>query len=340
MLYRGLKQSESRVKFAAAVSALATVASAASVGVTKLASLEVNIEMVGNSSVKASITNTGIEDLKIFKTGSFLDKTPTEKVKILRANQMQSGLKESAFQIILVGETVENKINIAELHDLSASSAFDIVSKGACHYAKIGSTEISGFITYSSDPIPTTIDGLAASKVFKDFQANVKRQAEATVHAINACTDLTGQAASVAASGGDKLVEYIKNSNTDTRDYVVQVFNNIASECSSTSSGALYHCTDVYKACSDGVIAYTLPSEGYIVNCPIFFSCLLAAGSECHALDQDGTVVHETSHFSSAAGIEDYGGYGYDFIQSLTAEQNLNHANTYAPFAQCKTLAL
>ncbi|KAK5629287.1 hypothetical protein RRF57_005002 [Xylaria bambusicola] len=69
------------MKFAVAVSALVTVASAAAVA--KHASpLDVKIEMVGNSGVKATVTNTGSEDLKIFKTGSILDKSPTEKVKI------------------------------------------------------------------------------------------------------------------------------------------------------------------------------------------------------------------------------------------------------------------
>ncbi|KAJ2987594.1 hypothetical protein NUW58_g4420 [Xylaria curta] len=71
------------MKFAAAVSALATVASAASIGIGKPVSpLDVKIEMVGNTGVKASITNKGTEDLKVFKTGSFLDKRPTEKVKV------------------------------------------------------------------------------------------------------------------------------------------------------------------------------------------------------------------------------------------------------------------
>ncbi|KAI3323953.1 neutral protease [Xylariaceae sp. AK1471] len=344
------------MKFVTAISALATVANAASISISKPSSpLDVTIKMVGNSGVKASITNTGSEDLKVFKTGSFLDKTPTEKVKVsqgkskvafngVRLRIKKSGLKESAFQVIPAGKTVEAEFDVAELHDLSAGGAFDLVSEGALHYAKSGSNIISGVVPYSSNLISATIEGLAASKVFKTFHANAKRQdvqsdctgseQSATVQGIEGCASLATKAASVAGSDDDKLAEYFKNSDSNTRDYVVNVFNNVAEECGSTSSGAPYYCSDVYDACSDGVIAYTLPSEGYMVNCPIYFSELSAASSTCHDQDQQSTVLHESTHLTSVAGTEDYGGYGYDFVQSLSASQNLNHADTYALFAQ------
>ncbi|KAI0550396.1 neutral protease [Xylaria curta] len=344
------------MKFAAAVSALATMTSAASISIGKPTSpLDVKIEMVGNTGVKASITNKGTEDLRVFKTGSFLDKRPTEKVKVskgeskvpftgLRLRVKQTGLKESAFQVIPAGETVETEFDVAQLHDLSAGGAFDLVSEGILQYAKAGSNTISGFVPYSSNLVSASVDGLAASKVFKSFHANTKRQdiqsdctgsqQSATADGINACADLAQQAASVAESDDDKLIEYFKNADSETRSYVVDVFNNVAAECGSTSSGAPYYCSDVYGACEDGVIAYTLPSEGYMVNCPIFFDELPPASSQCHAQDQQTTVLHETTHLTSVAGTDDYGGYGYDFIQSLTAAQNLNHADTYTLFAQ------
>ncbi|KAI1736390.1 neutral protease [Xylaria scruposa] len=344
------------MKFAAAVSALATISSAASISIGKpISPLDVKIEMVGNTGVKASITNKSTEDLKVFKTGSFLDKRPTEKVKVskgkskvpftgVRLRVKQTGLKESAFQVIPAGETVETEFDVAQLHDLSAGGAFDFVSEGALQYAKAGSNIISGFVPYSSNLVSASIDGLAASKVFKSFHAKMKRQdiqsdctgsqQSATADGINACADLAKQAASVADSNDDKLIEYFKNADSETRSYVVDVFNNVAAECGSTSSGAPYYCSDVYGACEDGVIAYTLPSEGYMVNCPIFFDELPPASSQCHAQDQQTTVLHETTHLTSVAGTDDYGGYGYDFIQSLTAAQNLNHADTYTLFAQ------
>lgn len=46
--------------------------------------LNVQLEMTGNTAVQAVITNVGNEALKIFKTGTFLDKAPTEKVQVFK----------------------------------------------------------------------------------------------------------------------------------------------------------------------------------------------------------------------------------------------------------------
>ncbi|KAJ8110426.1 hypothetical protein ONZ43_g5872 [Nemania bipapillata] len=152
------------MKLIAAVSALTTAASAATIGVNKPVSpLDVKIEMVGNTGVKASITNTGLEDLKVFKTGTFLDKRPTEKVKVtqgksrvtfsgIRLRVKQTGLKESAFQVIPAGETIVSEFDVAQLHDLSAGGAFNLVSEGALHYAQANSTAISGFMRLQDLP--------------------------------------------------------------------------------------------------------------------------------------------------------------------------------------------
>ncbi|KAI1811880.1 neutral protease [Poronia punctata] len=342
------------MKFAAAISALATVASAATINVNKASPLDVKIEMVGNTGVKATITNTGSEDLKVFKTGSFLDKSPTEKIRVskgksavpfsgVRLRVQKTGLKESAFQVIPAGKSVQAEFDAAELHDLSSGGVFDLKSQGVLHYAKKGSNDLTGFVPYASNLVSTTIDGLNASKIFKSFHGSKRQavqddctgdEASATTAAIETCAQQAAQAAEVASSDDDKLTEYFKNADQSTRDTVVSVFNAVADECSSTSSGAPYYCSDVYGACSDGVIAYTLPSEGYMVNCPIFFSDLPDNSGECHAQDQWSTVVHESTHLTSVAGTDDYGGYGYDFVQSLTAEENLSHADTYALFAQ------
>ncbi|KAK5629289.1 hypothetical protein RRF57_005004 [Xylaria bambusicola] len=70
-----------------------------------------------------------------------------------------------------------------------------------------------------------------------------------------------------------------------------------------------------------------------MVNCPIFFSDLSPASSTCHDQDRWPTAPHETTHLLSVDGTDDYGGYDYDFTQSLSAEENMSHADTYALFA-------
>lgn len=44
--------------------------------------LEVTVESVGNSALKASITNTGSEPLRLLKTGSILDSAAIERAEI------------------------------------------------------------------------------------------------------------------------------------------------------------------------------------------------------------------------------------------------------------------
>ena len=47
-----------------------------------------------------------------------------------------------------------------------------------------------------------------------------------------------------------------KSSSSSTRSTVASVFNRVASECGSTTSGvARYYCSDVYGACSSNVLA-------------------------------------------------------------------------------------
>lgn len=45
--------------------------------------LDVKLEMVSNSEVKATVTNNGKNNLKLFKSGTFLDSAPVEKVTVL-----------------------------------------------------------------------------------------------------------------------------------------------------------------------------------------------------------------------------------------------------------------
>ena len=44
--------------------------------------LDVRIEMDGNSRVKAVLTNNGDKELRLLKTGTFLDQSPVEKAKV------------------------------------------------------------------------------------------------------------------------------------------------------------------------------------------------------------------------------------------------------------------
>ncbi|KAF9631833.1 Peptidase M35 deuterolysin [Lasiodiplodia theobromae] len=341
--------------------ALATVVSGTAVNLNKRDTpLDVKLEMVGNSEVKATLTNNGDAALKLFKVGSILDKTAVEKAEVnspesrvafegIRLRMATENLDEDAFQSLAAGESVEVQFDIAEAHDLSQGGAFDILSEGAISYAEEGSTAIAGAVPYTSNKISATVDGTEAKKVREEFvKRTVKRTAvnadctgtrrTATVNAVTNCRSLALAASSAAASGSaSKFQEYFKTTSASTRSQVAAVFGRVASECGSTTSGVSdYYCTDVYgNGCQSGVLAYTLPSASYMVNCPLYFSGLSATSRTCHAQDQQTTTLHEMTHLSEIAGTTDQNGaYGYNAVRSLTAAQNLRHADTYTLYAQ------
>ncbi|KAI8270846.1 Neutral protease 2 [Colletotrichum sp. SAR11_239] len=345
------------MKFLTGLSCFAALASAVVVDLNKRDSpLDVKIETVGNSGVKASITNTGASDLKVFKTGSILDKLAVEKAEVfagsekvafdgIRLRLQTAGLAEDAFEVIPAGQTVSVEWDVAEVHDLSAGGTFDVAAKGSFSYADADSTDIAGTAPFASNVLSVAVDGAAAAKVRRDFHEHVKRtvvqsdctgtQRTATTNALSNCRSLAAAASSAAVSGSAaKMTEYFKSSTTATRNTVAGVFAKVASECGSTTSGvSRQYCTDIYPACSSGVIAYTLPSQSYMVNCPTFFT-MTALSRTCHAQDQATTAVHEVTHLSQIKGTTDQSScYGYSCVQSLTAAQNLNHADTYSLFA-------
>ncbi|KAH7356206.1 neutral protease 2-like protein [Pyrenochaeta sp. MPI-SDFR-AT-0127] len=339
------------------VAALASLASAFSDALSKRDSpLSVALSVTGNTDVKAVITNTGSESLKLFKTGTFLDDSHVEKVEVFQAGEKiafdgirlrvsTANLDESAFQILAAGESIEASFDIAVAHDLGTGGDFDVITEGAFAYAELDSTEIAGAVEFTSNKVSAAVNGEQAARVRRDYLELSKRtivqsgctgsRLTATNNAIANCASLARTAASAAVNNAAKLNEYFKSTSSSTASTVQTVFNRIATQCGSTTSGnSRYYCTDILGACSNGVLAYTQPSTSQMVNCPLFFSGLSATSRTCHAQDQQTTILHEMTHLTQVKGTSDYGGYGYNFVRSLSAAQNLNHADTYTLFAQ------
>ncbi|KAM0278591.1 hypothetical protein ACHAQH_005065 [Verticillium albo-atrum] len=349
------------MKFLAGICALASLTGAVSVDLAKRDTpLEVRLEESGNSGVKGYLTNKGNEAVKILTAGTFLDDRAVEKVHVyagetklafdgIRLNMCTHYLEEEAFRVINAGETIEVDFDAGELHDLSPGGTFDVQAKGAFSTATLNSTTISGALPYSSNMLSTVVDGAQAASVHHIFQAKAKRtnlardcsgtRRAATTTALQNCAKLANAAKkaslSTNSSAKNRLQKYFKSSSSKVTKKVSNVFSRIEKECASTTSGvSKYHCTDVYNACGPGVIAYTLPSQSFMVNCRIFFDQMPPTDKRCHAQDQQTTILHEMTHLTEVAGTEDYGGYGFDFIRSLTPAQNLNHADTYTLFSQ------
>ncbi|EKG20509.1 Peptidase M35 deuterolysin [Macrophomina phaseolina MS6] len=338
------------------IAALASAASAVSLNLNKRDTpLDVKLEMVGNTEVKATVTNNGESAIKLFKTGSFLDTAAVEKVEIysaesrvgfegVRLRTLTTGLSDDAFQSLAAGETIEVTFDVGTTHNLSSGGAFDLLSQGAIPYAEADSTEITGALSYISNKITANINGAEAEKVRRDFSAKVKRTAlqsdctssrgTATRTALTNCRSLALRASSAAVSGSStKFSEYFKTTSSSTRSAVAATFSRAAAECGSTTGGASdYYCTDVYGYCESNVLAYTIPSQAIMVNCPLYYSALPALSSTCHAQDQATTTLHESTHLTSVQGTDDLG-YGYSAATRLSTSQALNNADTYALYA-------
>ena len=254
-------------------------------------------------------------------------------------------LPEEDFQTLAVGDTVEATFDVAEAHDLSVGGTFDIISKGAISYAEEGSSDIAGAIPFTSNTLVADINGVEADAVRNSFHNKAKRQIlqadctgaklNATSYALTNCAALALKAQEAAATGpAAKVEEYFKSSTNETRKTVETVFKKIVTECSNSTAGvSRQYCTDVYQSCSNGVLAYTMPSRSFMVNCNLYFRALPALAPTCHAQDQATTTLHETTHLTQVKGTQDYGVYGYKGLKQLSKERLLNHADTYALFA-------
>lgn len=190
--------------------------------------LSVTLEVTGNTDVKAVITNNGSDDLKLFKTGTFLDDSHVEKVEVFKAGEKvafdgirlrvsTSNLDESAFQILAAGESIEASFDVAVAHDLGAGGDFDFLTEGAFAYAELDKTEIAGAVPFVSNKISAAVNGQQAAKVRRDYQDLAKRtvvqsdctgtRLTATRNALSNCASLARTAASAATSNANKLNE-------------------------------------------------------------------------------------------------------------------------------------
>lgn len=254
-----------------------------------------------------------------------------------------SSLEESDFQRIPPGGSVSATFDAAQTHDLSQGGQFGFQVDGAFSFAEEHSSKLRGFIPYSSTIVKAEVDGSKAAAVkmaFHERRTKVQdtcsgQRLATTQTALDNCNSMAISAQKAAASGPvEKMVEYFKKSDPLTRSTVADVFAKVAEECGLTDRGiANYHCQDYYTNCGNRVLAYTVTSRNIMVFCPLYFNNLTAVTNKCHKQDQATTNIHEVTHLYDVKGTSDYGGYGYNFVRSLTPEQNINHADTYALFA-------
>lgn len=315
--------------------------------------LNVTIEMLGNTEVRATIRNQGRESLKLLRSDSLLGRHPVQKAQVFTAGASAGGppppllppfprrpdparprprrrsprfpaapveFRGIQLRVVLgaLGEHHFERIPAGQSVDVTfdLAHAHDLSAGGAFSLARDGGTELVDSVAYASNRIVADVDGGRAAR---GGRRSVLQ------------TDCAGGRANATRKA---LAEYFHSSSPEARRVIADVFGRVAAECGSVSAGiARYHCSDVFHHCEDDVLAYTAPVSGDMVFCPRYFDRLPDLAGSCYGQDKATTNIHEATHLQRVKGTKDYGGYGYGFLRSLTSAQNLNHADTYSMFA-------
>jgi deuterolysin len=258
---------------------------------------------------------------------------------------LTSALAAEDFVTLPAGETKELTVEAASLHSLNEGGDFDVFANGVIPFAEENSTTLSGSFGYESNKLTITVDGAQAAQVAKAVEKRTVVGSSCTGSKLSAvrtalsnCQKFATSAAT-AAKAGTKLTTYFKSTSAATKNTISARLTAVARDCGGSSSTTSTNCNDPYSGCSSGVLAYTVPSASFITYCPIFFSELPAISNTCHGQDQATTVLHEETHASSvySPGTDDLG-YGYAAATGLSTNQALNNADSYALYANGKSL--
>ncbi|KAL4886030.1 Deuterolysin metalloprotease family-domain-containing protein [Aspergillus karnatakaensis] len=320
--------------------------------------LHVTLTQVDNTRIKAVVQNTGSEEVTFVHTNFFQDTLPVKKVSVFRDSDevdfegvkltiQTTDLSDEILTSLAPGATVEDEFDLAITNNLSDGGSVTISSSGSVPL--VTNKEITGVLPFDSNELTIEINGSEAAKVSTIGKTLERRtriascsgsQLSSLQTALRNTVSQANAAASAASAGSGRFSTFFKSTSASTRNAVAARFRAIASEASSTSSGATqYYCTDAYGYCSSNVLAYALPAYNIIANCPLYYSYLPAVTGSCYSQDQVGTTLHEFTHTPGvySPGTQDYA-YGYSASVALSASQALNNADSYALYANAVRL--
>ncbi|KAK2877050.1 hypothetical protein FQN49_001457 [Arthroderma sp. PD_2] len=322
---------------------------------TRHSTIDIQLSATGNTMIKATITNTGNRALNLLQFNTILDKNPTRteaKFTGMLAHYKMANLSPDYFTTLGPKSSVEHSFDLASTHDLSHGGKITITANGTIPTAEEHGSTITGYTTYESNKLTMDIDSKKAASVVQamgiakksgsiDKRTNIdtssctEDQLSTLENALYNSAALAQAAAEAAPSNLDTVAEYFKATDSRTVNTIVTRLQSIASESTYTNYGSTtYYCNDSMDSCQPGVLAYTLPSQNVVVNCPIYYTDLPALAETCHEQDQATTTLHEFAHNSAVVSpFCDDLGYGYDDATILPASQAIQNADTYALFA-------
>jgi len=314
-----------------------------------------------NAVIEAAVSNVGSSDLSVLKTGSILDtsETPIKKVSVFKDDKEVAfhgvfvhydldHLSSDSFTTIKAGETIKTTIDLAPVFDLSSGSSFTVATSGLFQFTEVSDHQTRstgsniGFAPFESDALELTVDPVAAAKVEKIVKRITIDECTATEattleNAFSLIVPRAAEAATAALTGtADRMEEYFKASDSETRSEVADRYNAISSNAETTNSGfATYFCEDFYGFCEVMALSYTLSTDNSMVNCPLYYSYLQETITSCHSQDQWSVSLHEMTHVPDIYSpyTNDYT-YGYAASTALPRNLSLLNADNYALFAK------
>ncbi|KAF7587955.1 hypothetical protein BBP40_006494 [Aspergillus hancockii] len=310
--------------------------------------IDVQLQSLGNSTVKAFITNIADEDLRVVKRGGLLDnELPTKKVVVTgtganptftgaEVDYVNTHLTPEAFMDLAPNQTIESTFDIADSHDLTPGKAYSAIADGMLEYTKSADPKKFFFVPYKSNAINFDAPENAAARLAaratlascteeynKLMQSNLVRAA-----------DMAKAGAADARNGSTGLFEkFFKSQNQADKKEVAERLEAIAKEA--TSKGVLtYYCqASAQDSCGGNIAAITYPSQNRVVNCQGYYETEQVV-NQCGYLDQAAISLHEFAHATAvyAPGTDDVA-YGLDNVLQLNTQQAKNNADSFAYYA-------
>ncbi|KAG9093754.1 hypothetical protein FS749_013800 [Ceratobasidium sp. UAMH 11750] len=311
---------------------------------------------VDNLTVKATVTNTGSETVKLLKdprtvlsdwrTNTFAIEgvagTPAFtgiKVKYSPELALKSG-DESKFTVLAPGQSFELVHDLAGVYNFTGSGAgeykfsagnifqyVDASGKLATVAANTQSHKLSvGGKLASLKGAPRSDRSSLARRAIGFKSCSSTQQSQITTAANSANTYVANASKYLAgiSSGTSRYTTWFGTFTSSRFSTVKSHFNNIGTDPTSTT----YDCT-----CTESdTYAYVYPdSPGYVYLCGAFWSAP-NTGTDSRA----GTIVHEQSHFTVNGGTDDhvYGQAGAKSLAKSNPDQAIDNADSHEYFAE------
>jgi hypothetical protein len=173
-----------------------------------------------------------------------------------------SNLSNSAFQTLEAGKSIEIKVDIASVHNLSAGGMFHINPNTRIPIAAAGSNDLAGSVPISSNNLVININGFAASQVRKAVVLTKRAPSgliapdctgarlKTVQNALARCAIMAAYAAQQALLGPvSKFEEYFGYSTDKNRRIVSNRYAAVGEYCLGTKHhpDVSLHCVDEFK---------------------------------------------------------------------------------------------